>query len=299
MDFTFDYFKIDHEEPGKALDSSSSVHEVLKKIEGLNRQERIRNIYRVPSRIHDLLLKDEIWYGSFMKIRMDSENLPPKSKLTGETENLNFDDDEGLGELVGFLYDPRHRILVIQRSRYGIGPGGMKYYLERMGKFSFHMEPIIQQDALERLKQKDVIRRFELKLVRPEGKIRKEIEGKSTHKALDLLDDFDSYYVDIKFGFDNTKKNKGKVLNKQAIVSLANRFLGGDEEIVEKFRVYGNEGDVEKYNFVDLIKDRISEVRTAEVSKTNRMTFKRMNELLLSAYNSRRQEIILQYFQEV
>lgn len=299
MDINFDYFKIDHEEPGRATDSCSTIDEVLIKIQGLSHQDRIRNIYKVPNRVHDLIQKDDLWFGSFMKIRLDNENLPPKSKLTGETEDLDFDEGEGLGELVGFLYDPKFRILVIQRSRYGIGAGGVKYYFERLGKFKFHMEPVIQQNALDRLKHKDIIRKFELKMVRPAGKIRSDIRGKSAFKALDLLHEFDSYYIDIKFGFDNSKENKGKVLSKKAIVELANKIWGKEEEVVEKFRVYGDENDVEKYNYVDLIQDRISEVaRNVEVSKENRMTFVRMNDLLQKAYKSKRAEIILQYFEE-
>lgn len=292
MDIKFDFFKISHEDKDKTIDT------VLSEIQTLDFEKRIRNIYKVPNRVHDLMKVDEVWFGSFMKIRMNNENLPAKAKLTGETEEIDFDHNEGLGEKVGFLYDPKHKILVLQRSYYGIGAGGVKYYFERLGKFTFHMEPVIQQNALDRLKHKDIIRKFELKLIRPTGKIKEEIKGKSGFKALDLLDEFGSYYVDIKFGFDRSKENKGKLLSKEAIVSMASKIWGKEEEVVEKFRVFGDERDVEKYNYVDLIQDRISEVIPVEISRENRMTFKWMNDLLKMAYESKRKEIILQYFEE-
>ncbi|MCV9947787.1 DUF6731 family protein [Paenibacillus sp. BT-177] len=292
MEIKFDFFKISHEEKDKTLDS------VLNEISELSLEARIRNIYKIPNRVHDLMKSSDRWFGSFMKIRMSNETLPEKAKLNGDIEPINFEEDQGLGEKVGFLYDPDHKILVLQRSRYSIGAGGAKYYFERIGKFTFHMEPIIQENALQRLKHKDNIRRFELKMVRPPGKIQKEIKGVSASKALDLIDEFDSYYIDIKFGFDNTKLNKGKVLNKQAIVNLANKIIGAEVEDVEKFRVYGDERDVEKYNFVDLIKDRIVEIAQANVQRDNRMTFTWMNDLLNTAYETRRREIILQYFEE-
>ncbi|MGP0583720.1 DUF6731 family protein [Paenibacillus timonensis] len=292
MDIKFDFFKILEEEEDESLDT------VLSKIEGMDYEKRLRNVYKIPTRIHDIEKKDDIWYGMFMKIRMNDSNLPVIARLTGEVEDLELDTNQGLGEKVGFLYDARHRILVVQRNRHGIGPTGIKYYLERIGKFSFHMEPVLEKNALLRLQHKDNIRRFELKLIRPEGKIREEIKGKSGFKALDLIDEFDSYYVDLKFGFDTSKKNKGRILSKDSIIKMANTIWGQEEEIVEKFSVFGLEHDEEKPDFVDLIKDRISEVAAVEISRNNKMTFEWMSRLLLNAYNARRREIILQYFEE-
>lgn len=293
MDIKFDFFKISNEEKEKTIDS------VLAEIKVMSFENRIKNIYKIPTRIQELVKINGLWFGSFMKIRMAKDDpLPIKAKISGEVEDIPLGPDEGLGETVGFLYDPDQKILVSQRNWHGIGSSGIKFYFERIGKFSFHMEPIIEQNALDRLKYKDRIRKLEFKLLRPVGKIKKDIQGKSVMRALDLIDDFDSYYIDIKFGFDTSKENKGKILNKQSILNLANKIIGREEEIVEKFRVYGPEDDDEKPDFVDLIQDRINEVVTVEVSRTKKMSFEWMNDLLKSAYYARRKEIILRYIEE-
>lgn len=291
MEIKIDFFKISNE-------GDNTVDAVLREISRLNYEQRLRNIYKIPTRIQDIINKDDLWLASIIRIRMENEYIPMKAKLNGEVEEIDLEEDEGIGETVSFLYDPQYQVLLVQRNRYGIGAAGIKRYLERMGKFAFHMEPIIELNALEKLKKKNVIRRFEFKLIRTPEMIRKDIEGKSGFQAINLLDEFGSYYVDVRLGFDNSKQNRGRVLNKESILRMANRILGKDEEFVEKFRVYGNEGDEETPDFVDLIQDRIHEVLNVNVSRTNRMTFEWMSDLLMRAYNARRREIILRYIEE-
>jgi hypothetical protein len=85
-----------------------------------------------PARLQVSGVWNQCREGEMVRIRMDT--LPRKASLDGALEDLDFGDDEGLGEETAFLYHPPTRILAIQRNRTGVSASSLVWYFKEKGQ---------------------------------------------------------------------------------------------------------------------------------------------------------------------
>src|SRR5580704_9270886 len=84
-----------------------------------------------PARLQESGIWNHCHEGEMVRIRMDM--LPRKASLDGALEDLDFEDDEGLGEETAFLYHPPTQVLALQRNRSGVSASGLAWYVKEKG----------------------------------------------------------------------------------------------------------------------------------------------------------------------
>jgi len=115
--------------------------------------DETRNVQkdRYPIRCHSLRPRRGFFEGEMIRIRMDE--VPVKASLAGEIEPFELDDDEGVGEETGFLYNIPLRVLILQRNRAGVSASAFAWYFKNIGNLAeyIYLNPIIIRDVLDRL----------------------------------------------------------------------------------------------------------------------------------------------------
>lgn len=82
------------------------------KLKGRSRSVELRGSYYRLNEAREL--KDGSWIGNMLRTRMDRAAY--LSRIDGETEDLELDEDQGLGDDTWFLYEPLRRSLLLQRN---------------------------------------------------------------------------------------------------------------------------------------------------------------------------------------
>ena len=129
-----------------------------------NDESRVVEIYKVPFRLQSSVNVNGIWEGELVRIRMT--DVPVVASLTGELEQLELEDDEGIGEETAFLYHQQTRILVLQRNRLGVSAANLARYFSQLLNLeaSIFCDPILAGDAFQRLQEMRLIKKFELRV---------------------------------------------------------------------------------------------------------------------------------------
>ena len=129
-----------------------------------NDESRVVEIYKVPFRLQSSVNVNGICEGELVRIRMT--DVPVVASLTGELEQLELEDDEGIGEETAFLYHQQTRILVLQRNRLGVSAANLARYFSQLLNLeaSIFCDPILAGDAFQRLQEMRLIKKFELRV---------------------------------------------------------------------------------------------------------------------------------------
>lgn len=129
-----------------------------------NDESRVVNISRVPFRLQSSVNVNGIWEGELVRIRMT--DVPVVASLRGDLEQLELDDDEGIGEETAFLYHQQLRVLILQRNRLGVSAANLARYFSQLLNLeaSIFCDPILAGDAFQRLIEMRLIRKFELRV---------------------------------------------------------------------------------------------------------------------------------------
>lgn len=196
------------------------------------------------------------WRGDMLRIRMNES--PVKAKLSGETQEIPLEEDEGLGEETGFLFHAPTNILVIQRNRIGVSASAMAKYFRVLCKArAVTFEFILKEDALKRIKRMETIRTFEVHFAGVESGHSLKGKGHSAKMMYTLLNEFQAPNATIKLSVGH---RKGTLQN--VVTAIADLF--GDQAApsdVKRVLVIGrdDDDDTEK-TLVDLLQDRLTEL---------------------------------------
>jgi hypothetical protein len=115
-----------------------------------------------PIRLQESAAWQHCVEGEMVRIRMDM--LPRKASLAGDLDDLDLDADEGLGEESAFLYDPRMRVLLIQRNRTGVSASSLAWYFKEKGNLGdpINLEPVLQRGVMQKLARMQAVRRLDI-----------------------------------------------------------------------------------------------------------------------------------------
>ena len=101
--------------------------------------------------------------GDMVRIRMD--DVPRKANINGDIQDIDLNDDEGIGEETAFLYSPSTNTLLLQRNRHGISPSLFASYFKQKSNVQFtYLDPILRTDVFDRLRLMNVIKTFNVKM---------------------------------------------------------------------------------------------------------------------------------------
>lgn len=197
--------------------------------------------------------------GDIIHIRMNA--LPPKVKLNGEINDIDFEKNEGLGEETIFLYHIELNVLVVQRNRFGVPAYRLCRYFEKANNISCPIELnlIIEPDSLVRYNEITQHRKLELSVAGLNENSIADIVQKNddTSQAIEKLTTLGSPSINLSFTMGNDRKGymtKGPL---RALVKVFQQLLGTSAD-VRKIKSTGRTQNGEM-RVVDLVEDRVIE----------------------------------------
>lgn len=281
----FDFYQVDMPQT-----DPRSFEAVIDTINLLQGAERVYNTDKYPIRLQAVIRRPAYYIGDIAKIRMD--DIPDKMKLSGETEPIDLDDDQGLGEITSFIYNPAIRLLVLLRNRYAVSATGFAHYYQFKGNINGELllKPLIETAALQRLAQMGIIKKFEIGLSAPGNAQIYQTLGLRPQAVLDLMDVAPKVKVDITFMMDREKNSTFSLANVQRIAgNLIN--LNDNNEIV-KLAISGKDNPDESTDVLDLLEDIIVEKEDVNIRNERRITDQDRHHAITTVYQRREQEMI-------
>jgi hypothetical protein len=112
-------------------------------------------------RLYKLSKTGSLYAGDFVRIR--TRDIPVRAGLVGEPVEFELDEDQGVGERTAFLYDPRLKVLALQRNRMGLSTGGFEWFVDQVGAESIRLAPVLATDGIRRLQDLRKVSTIEVK----------------------------------------------------------------------------------------------------------------------------------------
>ena len=189
----------------------------------------------------------------FTKIRMN--NLPQKTKATGERTPLDLDDDEGLGEDVAIGYNSELRVIAIQRNIHSLSVNNILRLIKEINPAcDVEFVPIIKRDALERFLNFDQLRRVRIKLNGTGDLSFLDKDGISNQLSNQLF--FEEPYIECVWSVGRKKDRLSDKL-KDFIEQLARKVKGNKPVALCNLEVTGKETETDPSITIDLLEDRL------------------------------------------
>jgi hypothetical protein len=118
-------------------------------------------------RLHKLHVDGKLVEGDMVRLRMNA--LPAKCNLDGQLEDIDFDDEEGVAEQTAFLFDPRTKVLLLQRNKIGVGGNTFARYFAEKGRVPevITLLPIIKPKTMQRLAKFQQVRKLRIAIAKP------------------------------------------------------------------------------------------------------------------------------------
>ena len=209
--------------------------------------------------------------GDMVKIRMT--NLPTRIDQHGSEREIDFHDDEGIGEETAFFFDEGRNVLVLQRNRNGVSFSGFEdYFAHFAGKSGrFQLLPMISDTALEQLRRSPRIGKFELEVTPTVSRM--DIQAsRSLSEAISLMEQVAGEKVSVTIG---VAPHRRRGLAIASVVKKARELLRVRERYpndVRKLRAYAENED-HKMTMLDLLVDRIRADDRVPYDESRRISF--------------------------
>lgn len=252
-----DFFKLELPEGGP-----SSLDEIFNLIDALpNDESRTREIQGSTVRIQSLERSpDNCWEGDAIRIRMNK--LPLIVSQKGDTDVLDLDADEGIGEETAFMYMPDLNVLAIQRNRMAVSTNLLLRTIEKFTSFEGAVIPlpILQSDAIDQLLRVRTVRKFGVRFAGVQNPGLVVNPDDTTKGAISLLQDAKAPTVEVTIGMGYERGSLPVRAVRQAATTLHRWAVGSDnpQTDVDKITVEGRFEDGSSADF-DLLEYRITE----------------------------------------
>lgn len=274
--------------PNAARTFESIIQEVLG---GPNDDGRNLDVGKHPCRLQDGGRWQRAIEGDMLRIRMNM--LPVKASLSGEVSNIDFDDDEGIGEETAFLYHPPLGVLAIQRNRYGVSPSGFLQYMEHHGHVNepIILEPILRPGVMERMARMAVVRKFDVRVAGLQNGQLLRGQGHSLGAIATIIEELNAPSVSVSVSMD---RNRNGGLNRSTVVNTARALMrigARDASPVRTLELTGQTEDGEQ-DVIDLIEDRMQDVVEVEQDETRRVPYSVRRDEIRAAWDRCRSEIV-------
>lgn len=266
--------------------------DILSKVSHLrsNDVRRAQEVDGIPYRMHELRKAGHLWEGDMMRIRMN--DIPVIASLDGKVEEVDLDDDEGIGEETSFLYDEQTHVLAFQRNRFGMTPQKFGRYFE---VFEGLDEPIIPTMVLDpnvavELARVRVVRKLQLRFAGIRNPKLVTEHGPNAIDAIKLLDG-ESPVVDITLAMGHERGS----LPLRAAIESAKKFFrwaeGRGEAQVDTVKVIGTFDDDSPAD-IDLLAFRMVETHDVEPDRrSRRLLYGDRKAALRAAFNHRKGQL--------
>jgi len=279
-----DFYQVDTQKP------SVLFEDIIQQISSFPSDEsRNIEIRGFPIRLSTSSQRLGFWQGDLMRIRMN--DIPTKASLSGETEPLELDDDEGLGEETAFLYHIQTNVLMMQRNRLGVSASAFAKYCRSMCHLDedITFDPILRGNVLERLAQMQIVRKFELKVARVEDLTILQGQDRGVDEVLNIKDVFNAPNVSLTVSVGNRKNiSLGNVIEtaKKLFRSASDNSVN-----VKKIEVSGANEEDNQTDIIDLLEYWIREEIRINPIDLRIVSYAERLQALEQAWERRREEL--------
>jgi len=145
--------------------ADGAFEDILLRVAGMQDDEsRNVSIMSVPFRLISASRWGHHVEGAISRIRMF--DIPPAQSLSGPRQELDLDDNEGLGEETAFLYVPVLKVLLIQFNRNGVGRSAFEQYFSEIGQLRdpLRLAPILGIANMRRLQNLQSVAEVEIQV---------------------------------------------------------------------------------------------------------------------------------------
>ena len=254
-------------------------------------EDQTRNLQRDanPVRLNEAESGSDLWEGEMIRIRMDE--VPVKANLEGDISPIGLEEDEGIGEETAFLYHIPTEILGLQRNRYAVSPSGFAWYFEEKGGITpIELEPILREDAIQRLAQMDEVRKLNLHIAGVENMNVFRGLGRGVKGMMTLMDEFGSPNLNVNVSMGRRSGSLVSSTVKSVAKQLA-RLSQRGETTVRKVEITGRDEDGEK-TILDLIEYRMVEAIPVELDPDRTVSRQKRRAAIRTAWRARKQELL-------
>jgi hypothetical protein len=205
-----------------------------------------------------------------------------------------LEDNEGIGELTAFLYNPNNKILLFQNNLHGISPIAFARYFEQMSGTSntISLDPVMQLNFMQRLSNLKTIREVDIRIA--------GIDNVDFEKE-DALKDFMSFanYLrapNLKLELKSGRSKKESLSLENVINTITDVFkYSRNQQNVKQLKVYGINEDDDRV-MIDILKDRMKEsIDIKSSSRKRNIPYPERQQALRDAWNLRSPEIYKMY----
>ncbi|NLR67404.1 hypothetical protein HGH92_24080 [Chitinophaga varians] len=206
----------------------------------------------------DVVKRNGIYRGTFCLSQGNS--LPPKVKFGSEPQNLELDEDEGLGYYTSFFYDSDTQMIMVQYNRNGITANGIasffkKNFSEFIRKIEFKV--VINPADLLRLGDFTEIRKVELSIAQIQGGGVLANDGvmRSFNELNSISDKTNANTINITLGmgFASGGMRRSAISNLLRLLQRADQGQGS----ITKMEVTGKEEDEGAMKVIDFITNKV------------------------------------------
>ncbi|WP_448266399.1 DUF6731 family protein [Nostoc sp. DSM 114159] len=267
--------------------------EILQKILKLSSNHRFRDIQFQSISLHNASLGwQQMWEGEIIRLRMD--NIPVKGDRLGNIEDITLADNEGIGELTAFLYNPSTKILLFQNNQHGISPGAFAKYFEQMSdtNSSINLEPVMQLNFMERLANLKTIKELDIRIAGIDN-----IDFGKNDSLKDFIDFADYLRApNLKLQLTSGRKRNHSLSCDNVLETISNVFKNSrSQQSIKQLKVYGTNEDNDRI-MIDILKDRMKESIDIKSSSPKRnVPYPERQQALRDAWNLRSDEILKMY----
>lgn len=271
--------------------SETTFENVLRAVASMEGDSRNLMVGHNPVRLQDFEEWSTTFVGDILKIRM--ENLDSKASMDGHLEAFPLDEDEGFGMGTAFLYDPKTRILLLQKNRHICSHLAFANYFAIKGGLDGppSLWPALRPDVYKKLASFNRISKLEVRIAGLENARIFEGDGQGVARLLGLMSDLRAPTLKVEFGVGHSRETMSAPTARTYIRRLVKWASDGDAA-VEQLKVRGAPNASTPPELLDLIQDRLVEVAEVEMDDDRRLSFKKRSDALKETWRKRRSDLL-------
>lgn len=258
----FDFYQVVMPE-----EERSPFESILKVVNDLDGTARTYDNGEYHVRLVGLVQRPGYFLGDIARIRMN--DIPDKMKLSGEREIIELDDDQGLGEITSFIYNPALRALAFMRNRLAVTATGFANYFQNLGRIQgvLFLQHLLEVDAYQRLTRMNIVHKVEIAFAAPGNGAIFDNLGLRPQTIADLINVAPKVKMDFTISMD---RERNLTLPLQSIRNLVGIFTGEYSEQVTKLVVSGKENPEQRLDAVDMLEEIMTDKVPVTIRRNQR-----------------------------
>lgn len=233
--------------------------------------------------------------GQIVRLRMNS--LPDKAGFNEPIQPIGFTEEEGVGEVAGFMFEKKSNVLLLERNRNALTTYTFAKFFKLAGKVqgSINLHPILRRDVYEKVFNAKVVRKLTVRVAGPDnvGAALAEMEP-SVGEMLKARQSLGAPIAEFVYTVGQRRKEGLNLENVMGTIKDFLRLNEQQETHVDKLIVHGSSGPSEDFQ-LDLLESRLEGKDTVETTLERRIPYERKRAALRRIWEQNRDEINRMY----